>query len=262
MCDYGRLNYKWIGREDRLKEVRSPKSEIRNGVSTWAEVLSEIAEKLKKASAGSLAIIASARQSNEELYLLAKLAHNLGAVTDSVPRNAEGDRLLLSADRNPNSTGARLLGLAADPIGTNLPKIVQGIREGRIKVLLVFGEDVTRQGIGADLLAKLEMLIVSDILPNATTSLAHYLLPGCAYAEKRGTFTNSKGRVQRFLKAVEPPGAARPEWEFLHELLFNVSGQNGYVSIEGLFNQMAREISAFDGLAWAGLGDIGRTVPI
>ncbi len=62
--------------------------------------------------------------------------------------------------------------------------------------------------------------IVSDILPNETTRLAHYLLPGCAHAEKRGTFTNTKGRVQKFMKAVEPRGEARPEWEFLHELVF------------------------------------------
>ena len=169
---------------------------------------------------------------------------------------------MLSADRNPNSAGARLLGIAAEPMGANLTRIAQGIREGRIKTLVVFGEDVTRQGIDADLLAQLETLIVSDILPNATTMLAHYLLPGCAHAEKRGTFTYSKGRVQRFMKAVEPPGAARAEWEFLHELLFNVSGQNGFVSIEGLFNQMAREVAAFSGLTWAGLGDTGRTVPI
>jgi len=262
MCDYGRLNYKWIGRGDRLKEVRGAKAEGRNGVSTWAEVLSDISEKLKQASAGSVAIIASARQTNEELYLLAKLGRKLGALTDSVPRNGEGDKLLLSADRNPNSIGAQLLGMAAKPMGANLPKIAQGVREGRIKTLIVFGEDVTRQGIGAELLARLETLIVSDILPNETTKLAHYLMPGCAHAEKRGTFTNSKGRVQRFMKAVEPPGSARAEWEFLHELLFNVSGQNGYVSIEGLFNQMAREVPAFSGLTWAGLGDLGRTVPI
>ena len=262
MCDQGRLHYKWIGRGDRLKEVRGAKAEGRSRVSTWAEVLSDISEKLKQASAGSVAIIASARQTNEELYLLAKLGRKLGALTDSVPRNGEGDKLLFSADRNPNSTGAWLLGMAAQPMGANLPKIAQGIREGRIKTLIVFGEDVTRQGIGADLLARLETLIVSDILPNETTKLAHYLMPGCAHAEKRGTFTNSKGRVQRFMKAVEPPGTARAEREFLHELLFNVSGQNGYVSIEGLFNQMAREVPAFSGLTWAGLGDLGRTVPI
>ena len=188
---------------------------------------------------GSVAIIASARQTNEELYLLAKLAKKLGALTDSVPRMGEGDRLLLNADRNPNSTGARLTGIAAEPMGSNLPKIAEGIRSGRIKTLIVFGEDVTRHGMGADLLGKLDTLIVSDILPNETTGLAHYLLPGCAHAEKRGTFTNAKGRVQKFMKAVEPPGDARPEWEFLHELVSNVTGQDGSVSIEGLFNQMA-----------------------
>ena len=105
-------------------------------------------------------------------------------------------------------------------------------------------------------------MIVSDILPNNTVAAAHYLLPGTAHAEKRGSFTNVKGRVQRFMKAVEPPGNARPEWEFLHELVFNVTGQNGFVSIEGLFNQMAKEVPAFAALTWASLGDQGASVPI
>ena len=74
--------------------------------------------------------------------------------------------------------------------------------------------------------------------------------------------TNVKGRVQKFMKAVEPPGAARPEWEILHELVFNVTGQNGFVSIEGLFNHMAKDIPALAGLTWAGLGDTGVTVQI
>jgi len=34
------------------------------------------------------------------------------------------------------------------------------------------------------------------------------------------------------------------------------------VSIEALFNQMAKEVPAFSGLTWAGLGDLGVTVPI
>src|SRR5260370_14786882 len=183
-------------------------------------------------------------------------------MTDSVPRVGEGDKLLLNAERNPNGAGARMTGVAAQPICSNLPQIAEAIRSGKSSTLIVFGEDVTRHGIGAELLGKLETLIVSDILPNETTKLAHYLLPGCAHAEKRGTFTNTKGRVQRFMKAVEPPGDARPEWEFLHELIFHVTGQNGFVSIEGLFNQMAKEVPAFAGLTWAGLGDTGKTVQI
>ncbi len=257
MCDYGRLNYKWIGSENRLTEVR-----IGKNTSTWSNVLKEISGKLSKAKPGSVAIVASARQTNEELFLLGRLAKKFSALTDSVPRIKEGDKLLLSADRNPNSNGSKLTGISPAQMGSNLPKIAEGIRNGNIKTLIVFGEDVTKCGIGVDLLGKLETLIVSEILPNKTTELAHYTLPGCAHAEKRGSFTNGKGRVQKFMKAVEPRGDARPEWEFLHELVFNVTGQNGFASIEGLFNQMAQEVPAFKGLTWAGLGDTGVTVPI
>jgi NADH-quinone oxidoreductase subunit G len=257
MCDSGRLNYKWIGREDRLTEVRSATRTI-----NWTAAIGEITNKLKQTAPGSAAIIASARQTNEELFLLSKLAKKLNAITDSLPRSGEADKLLVSADKNPNSNGAKLTGISAVQMGSNLPKILEGIRSGAIKTLIVFGEDLTKVGIGEDLLGHLDLLIVSDILPNKTTGLAHFLLPGCAHAEKRGTFTSGKGRVQKFMKAIEPRGDARPEWEFLHELVYNVTGQNGFASIEGLFNQMAQEIPAFNGLTWAGLGDTGATVPI
>ncbi|HKI71416.1 MAG TPA: molybdopterin-dependent oxidoreductase, partial [Verrucomicrobiae bacterium] len=262
MCDAGRLNYKWVGREDRLVKcgVRNPERGMKD--ASWVAALNEIADRLKKAPAGSVAIVASARQTNEELWLLSKLKAKLSATSDSVPRIGEGDKLLVNADKNPNSNGARLTGVAADPMGSILPKIADGIRGGGVKTLIVFGEDVTKHGIGADLLGKLETLIVSDILPNQTTELAHYLLPGCAHAEKRGTFTNIKGRVQKLMKAIEPRGDARPEWEFLHDLVYNVTGQNGFVTIEGLFNQMAKEVPAFNGLTWPQLGDLGVAVRI
>ncbi|HVR37077.1 MAG TPA: molybdopterin-dependent oxidoreductase [Methylomirabilota bacterium] len=257
MCDAGRLNYKWIQRGDRLDKVL-----FRGRPAGWSEALREIGERLRRAPERSVAFVASARQTNEELYLIKKLAERSGALTDSVPRTGEPDKLLVSADRNPNSTGARLIGIGGSPQGSKLSKIAEGIREGTIKSLVVFGEDVTKHGIDAGLLDRLETLIVSDILPNATTAKAHVLLPGCAHAEKRGSFTNVKGRVQKFMQAIEPPGDARPEWEFLHEWVRDVTGRNGFASIEGLFNQMAREVPAFNGLTWAGLGDHGVTVDL
>ena len=259
MCDGGRLNYKWIGREDRLKDVL-----VRGQKTTWSNALGEISEKLRKAAPGSVAIVASARQTNEELFLLKKIATKLKAVTDSVPRNGEGDTLLVNADKNPNTNGAVFTGIVDchAEMGRNLGKIADGIKSGAIKTLIVFGEDVTKHGISSELLGKLETLVVSDILPNKTTAAAHYFLPGCAHAEKRGSFTNVKGRVQRFMKAVEPKGDARAEWEFLHEIVYNVTGQNGFVNIEGLFNQMAAEVPAFNGVTWASLGDTGVTVQI
>src|SRR5881396_2507257 len=144
MCDAGRLNYKWIGLKDRLKDVLvqgvgqasslSPSNSGQAGSlthfkSTWTSALNEIADKLKKAPASSVAIVASARQTNEELWLIGKLKAKLGAISDSVPRLGEGDKLLVNVDKNPNSAGARLIGIAANPVGSNLTRIAEGIRD-------------------------------------------------------------------------------------------------------------------------------------
>jgi NADH-quinone oxidoreductase subunit G len=263
MCDAGRLNYRWIGREDRLKEVRGPRAEGRGSKSEvrgWSVVLQELVGRLRAAPAGSVALVASARQTNEELYLLKKLATKLGATIDGVPRRGEADRLLVSADRNPNTTGGRLIGLWGTEIGVRLAEIADGLRRGAIRTLIVFGEDVTRHGIEAGLLAKLETLVVSDILPSGTTAAAHFLLPGCAHAEKRGSFVNVRGRLQKFMKAVEPPGDARPEIEFLSEWVAQLTGEPVPRTMEGLFNRMTAEVPALHGLTWAGIGDTGVEV--
>jgi len=262
MCDYGRLNYKWINREDRLTAVAGSELASVLPESAWSQALGEIGALLSEAAKGSVAIVASSRQTNEELYLLRKIADKVGAITDSVPRSGEADKLLLNADRNPNSNGARLTGIAPTEVGSNLPKIADGIRNGSIKTLIVFGEDVTKHGIGADLLDRLDALVVSDILPNHTTAKAHFLLPGCAHAEKRGSFVNAKGRVQRFTQNVQPKGHSRPEWEFLQELAGPLCGLKPVNGLEGLFNQMAADVPAFKGLTWAGLGDLGANVAI
>jgi NADH-quinone oxidoreductase subunit G len=262
MCDAGRLNYKWIGHQDRLQKcaMRNPGGGMEE--TTWSAALARVVDMLKTVPPGSAAIIASARQTNEELFLIRKIAVRLQALTDAVPREGDADKLLVCWDKNPNTNGARLNNLCFTEVGINLPRIADAIRKGAIKALVVFGEDVTRSGINAEDLALLDTLIVSDILPNETTKRAHILLPGCAHAEKRGSFTSFNGRVQKFMKAVEPKGDARPEWEFLAEIVRGLTGQVVPTTIEGLFNQMAAEVPEFNGLTWAGLGNGGVTVKV
>ena len=259
MCDAGRLNYKWIGRADRLKDVlvRGQKIHLDGGAQRNFRQAEESSgrfgghHRLGAADErGTLADFKTEGQARRDERFrsraMAKATSCLSARTKTRTRTARGSPAFASREHG-HQTCRRL---------------PNGIPSGKIKTLIVFGEDVTKHGIGADLLGKLDTLIVSDILPNETTKLAHYVLPGCAHAEKRGTFTNAKGRVQKFMKAVEAPGDARAEWEFLHDLVHNVTGQNGFVTIEGLFNQMAKEVPAFNGLTWAGLGDTGVTVQI
>src|SRR6516164_2696797 len=53
MCDYGRLNYKWIGRPDRLVGLRGPQATA----LSWSTALKAISERLKQVSKGSAAVI-------------------------------------------------------------------------------------------------------------------------------------------------------------------------------------------------------------
>lgn len=54
-------------------------------------------------------------------------------------------------------------------------------------------------------------VVVQDIFPTETSALADVVLPAAAWGEKTGTFTNVDRTVHLSLKAVEPPGEARPD---------------------------------------------------
>ncbi len=260
MCDYGRLNFHYLHSKDRLME---PVLKTKDGheIATWEKAIARAATELKKYRGEEIGIIASGRMTNEELWLAKKLAEALGTTLhDIVPHFAEGDDILLSSDRNPNTRGAQLLGLASAIPGEHLGAIADGVRSGKIKALLVLGEDAVEAGIATDLL-NLESLIATHILPNATTKLATVLLPGSGFAEKRGSMINGKGRLQRLNRAINPPGNARDDWEILRDLILAVTGHNGIYMIEDVFKQMAASVPQLANLSLSKIGDLGVQLP-
>ena len=48
--------------------------------------------------------------------------------------------------------------------------------------------------------------------------LADVILPGAAYTEKEGSYTNLEGRVQYSQRATFPPGDAKEDWTILRAL--------------------------------------------
>jgi len=55
-------------------------------------------------------------------------------------------------------------------------------------------------------------------LPDRDRELANVVLPAACYAEKDGTQTSTERRVQRWRKAVNPPGQAKADWQIFGEL--------------------------------------------
>jgi NADH-quinone oxidoreductase subunit G len=257
MCDYGRLNFHYVNSTGRLKNPQ-----IREGQelvdTTWNSALIKAGEELKQFSKDEIAVVASARMTNEELWLTKKLVESIGTSRyDIVPRNGEADEILMSADRNPNTLGAQLIGLTGEKPGIGLKDIADGVRSGAIRAVVALGEDLTQLGLTADELKKLAALIVVDILPTETTRSATVLLPSSAFSEKRGSMINIKGRLQRLNRATQPPGSARDDWEIVRDLIQQLTGSNGIYLIEDVFKQMTDLIPDMNALSLSRIGDKG-----
>jgi NADH-quinone oxidoreductase subunit G len=260
MCDYGRLNFKYLEAENRLLEPQIL-SGNKLGSADWKNAIAQAALQLRQFSGFNIAIIASGRMTNEELCLIRKISDLLGVrYIDIVPRVGPGDDILLSRIRNPNTIGARLiLGLDEEP-GAKLGAIADGVKSGEIRALVVLGENPITCGVTVEQLVNLPAFIAMDILSNAATEQATVLLPASGFAEKRGSMINGEGRLQRLNRAVRPPGNARDDWEILRDLLQALGGSNGLYSIDDVFRQMSAEIPEFRGLTLNNIGDLGVQV--
>jgi len=261
MCDHGRLNYAYLYREDRLVQPQLRE----NGQlqkSTWPRVIQQVAEKLSALPRGETAMIASARMTNEELWLAGKVSRHLGiTLHDVVARPQKADGILVSDDGNPNTTGAQLLGITHNEPGAKANEIAAAVRNGKVKALLCLGEDPRHYGLTEAELAHLDLIVCLDILPNTATKLATAILPGAGFAEKRGSMVNVKGRIQRLNRATQPPGQARDDWEILSDLL-RALGADAPQTLEGIFKEMSAAVPAFEGLTLAKLGDGGIPLEI
>jgi NADH-quinone oxidoreductase subunit G len=250
MPDSHRLNFHYVNSSQRLIEPIIRGEDL---PTSWPRAIRTAAEQLM-AHQNATAMIASARMTNEELFLARRLARALNIeLFDVLPRPQEGDGFLISDDGNPNTSGAKLIGLATG----RMPEIASSVSSGTIKSLLVLGEDASECGIPEQDLRKLESLVVTGILPNQTTGAASVLLPSASWAEKRGSMINIKGRLQRLNQAISSPGKARDDWEILRDLLQAVSGSNGTYTADELFKQIVAEFPALEGLSLSRIGDLG-----
>ncbi|MBA2270637.1 MAG: molybdopterin-dependent oxidoreductase [Chthoniobacterales bacterium] len=259
MCDFGRLNFDYLQSDKRLLEPK-----IYSGdklvPTDWKTAITHAAAQLKHFNGWEIAIIASATMTNEELWLTSRLAQIMGVqFMDIIPRRGEGDDILLSEDRNPNTNGARLLGITQEP-GAQLPRIAQAVASGQVKAVIALHENPFDAGISADHLSQLPAFVLMDILESPATACATALLPASGFAEKRGSMINRNGRLQRLNRAVRPPGSARDDWEILRDLIQEYSGQNGIYMIEEVFKQMSQSVAALAGLNLSKIGDLGVQV--
>ena len=246
MCDYGRLNYRWMNRPDRL-EAPLVRHGDRLAAAEWETALTAAAKALEGKRVHA---VVSPSLSNEALFLISRiLERREGTGAFRVERGAEAplpgvEGLALRADRAANVNGAELLGFrrSESPLA--------GVRGG--DALLVV--DVESPALDAGELARAaSVVVIGTTLPDILRG-ADAVLPIANMVEEEGTFTNVQGRVQRFLQARAAPGMARPTWWVLGDLLAKMGEPRSYLLASDVFAALAGARSEFGGMTYDSLG--------
>jgi NADH-quinone oxidoreductase subunit G len=253
MCDYGRLNYRWMNRQDRAE---SPMVRESGGLTAtdWDRALAAAG---KLVSGKRVFVLASPSLSNEALYLLSRLIKKTGGAGafrvpqwDEAPLPGVKD-LALRRDRAANATGAELFGFARSD--NPLASLTSG------DVLVIADEELT--GVEKpNISAAAAVIVVGTTVPTWASDKASVVLPVANMTEEEGTFTNLQGRVQRYTQAKAAPAFARPTWWVLTDLLAGAGEAASYFLASDVFNALAKDAAPFAGMSYDTLAFRGRSI--
>ena len=261
MCDDGRLGYHYVNSEDRLQ---LPMKRVGDELvyTSWADALDIISEKLSSAEAESITIVGSAQGTNEENYLLGKLAREV-LKTDRVGlfgrkpgEEHKFPQFTIEADKNPNTRGARNMLNGSSPVLEG-EKLWENLSDAKVVYLVNGAPERPLDEDEKTALENVEFLVVQDILLSDVAQLADVVLPGTTFAEKDGAFTNSKGWVQRIHKTIDPPGEAHVDWEIIQQVAKRLGSDMDYRFAGEIAVEISQNVAGYQNATHQEIGDGG-----
>ena len=90
--------------------------------------------------------------------------------------------------------------------------LIKDLRENKFELVFLLGQD----NLKID--KKSEFIIYIGSHGDKGAELADIILPGAAYTEQSGHYTNLEGKIQKAYKASYPPGDAKEDWQIINDL--------------------------------------------
>jgi formate dehydrogenase major subunit len=152
--------------------------------------------------------------------------------------------------------------------GLNAIEMLDAARAGRLKSLWVIGYDVLLTNANARdtarAFAEMDFVVVQDLfLTETARQFGSVFLPACSSFEKDGTFMNAERRIQRVRRALDPIGAAKPDWQIICELARAMGHPDGFAfaSPEEIWNEVREGCDGARGITYERLDRVGLQWP-
>ena len=89
--------------------------------------------------------------------------------------------------------------------------IFKKLNENKFKIIFLLGQD------NLNFFKKDEFIIYQGSHGDKGAEIADIILPGAAYTEQSGHYTNLEGKIQKAYKASYPPGEAKEDWQIIND---------------------------------------------
>ncbi|MGQ0634743.1 MAG: 2Fe-2S iron-sulfur cluster-binding protein [Planctomycetaceae bacterium] len=272
MCDIGRFENQYIQAPERLNSIKRRAGEKFDDL-LWSEGLAAVHKALADAVSSSggqkVAFVLSPYLTCEEAWLLATYARTLHPETalalGHVPR-AGSDKTFKSgftirAERCPNRRGVEEILKHFQQSVCTWPEFVQKVSAGEFIAAYITANYPAPwiDDAEAARLARLQPLIVHDILPSALARQAQYVVPGATFAEKDGSLVNHAGLLQSGEWGLRPVEGAHVDGHTFCDLL----GRRGLYQAPAALAELVAAVPFFaraaDGVPPAGLNLVTGT---
>ncbi len=110
------------------------------------------------------------------------------------------------------STDAASVGNFDLDILNETDELFQNLNENKFKIIYLLGQD------NLDFKKRDEFIIYQGSHGDKGAEIADIILPGAAYTEQSGHYTNLEGKIQKAYKASYPPGNAKEDWQIINEI--------------------------------------------
>ena len=129
--------------------------------------------------------------------------------------------------------------------GYATPEILSQAKAGNLDTVFLLGADEIDDNFGD------AFVIYQGSHGDRGAHHADLILPGVAYTEKSGLYTNTEGRVQMASAAVSPKGEAKEDWAIIRALSGHCDRVLPYDSLNELREKLFADYPVFAGLGHA-----------
>ena len=194
---------------NNIGDLTYPYKKLEGNIDTIKEIINDqhaVSAKIKEAKKPIIIFGQSALESKFGKYIFESIKFYL----IKNKKISDDWNSLNTISENASTVGSLDLGIYKTKDGSN--EVLSDLENHKYEIVYLLGQDSLK------FKKQNEFIIYQGSHGDEGAEIADVILPGSAYTEQNGYFTNLEGKLQKAYKASYPPGEAKEDWQIINEL--------------------------------------------